>query len=138
MTNGPSALGTPIVFKGKWLGGTGKFEGLSGDIEIRPTPVLVSDTLVQGTGKKTGTYIIAKSPAAQRESFGAATVDLLAAPSYFRWVSAASTRLAAVPRTCASLIDDVTGPMTTWLASRISRSRWRPTMLPASAGPKRQ
>ena len=66
MTNGPSALGTPIVFKGKWLGGTGKFEGLSGDIEIRPTPVLVSDTLVQGTGKKTGTYIIAKSPAAQR------------------------------------------------------------------------
>jgi hypothetical protein len=56
MTNGPSALGTPIVFKGKWLGGTGKFEGLSGDI----------DTLVQGTGKKTGTYIIAKSPAAQR------------------------------------------------------------------------
>ena len=66
MTNGPSALGTPIVFKGKWLGGTGKFEGLSGDIEIRPTPVLVSDNLVQGTGKKTGTYIIAKSPAAQR------------------------------------------------------------------------
>jgi hypothetical protein len=26
MTNGPISLGSPIVFKGKWLGGTGKFE----------------------------------------------------------------------------------------------------------------
>jgi hypothetical protein len=44
------------------VGGTGKFEGLSGDIEIRPTPVLVSDSLVQGTGKKTGTYNITVHP----------------------------------------------------------------------------
>ena len=54
MTNGPIALGSPIVFKGKWLGGTGKFDGLTGDIEIRPTPILATETLVQGVGKKTG------------------------------------------------------------------------------------
>ena len=29
MTNGPATLGRPIVFKGKWLGGTGKFEAPS-------------------------------------------------------------------------------------------------------------
>jgi hypothetical protein len=64
-TNGPATLGSPIVFKGKWLGGTGKFEGLGGEFEIRPTPVLVSETLVQGTGKKAGTYNITK-PVAQK------------------------------------------------------------------------
>ena len=52
--------------KGKWLGGTGKFEGLSGEFEIRPASVLVSDTLVQGAGKKTGTYQIKKTPVAQK------------------------------------------------------------------------
>ena len=51
---------------GTWLGGTGKFEGLSGEFEIRPASVLVSDTLVQGAGKKTGTYQIRKSPVAQK------------------------------------------------------------------------
>jgi hypothetical protein len=66
MTNGPVTLGSPIVFKGKWLGGTGKFEGLSGEFEIRPTPVLVSETLVQGSGKKTGAYHITKPPRAQK------------------------------------------------------------------------
>ncbi len=64
-TNGPATLGSPIVFKGKWLGGTGKFEGLGGEFEIRPTPVLVSETLVQGAGKKTGTYSVTK-PVAQK------------------------------------------------------------------------
>ena len=66
MTNGPIALGSPIVFKGKWLGGTGKFDGLSGDIEIRPTPILATETLVQGVGKKTGTYRITKSSPVQK------------------------------------------------------------------------
>ena len=65
-TDGPVTLGSPIVFKGKWLGGTGKFEGLSGEFEIRPASVLVSDTLVQGAGKKTGTYQIKKTPVAQK------------------------------------------------------------------------
>jgi hypothetical protein len=51
MTNGPPSLGSPIVYKGKWLGGTGKFEGLSGEFEIRPTHVLISETLVQGLGE---------------------------------------------------------------------------------------
>jgi hypothetical protein len=66
MTNGPATLGSPIVYKGKWLGGTGKFEGLSGEFEIRPTPVLISDTLIQASGKKTGAYHITKSPVAQK------------------------------------------------------------------------
>ena len=66
MTNGPASLGSPIVYKGKWLGGTGKFEGLSGEFEIHPTPVLISETLVQGSGKKTGTYHITKPPVAQK------------------------------------------------------------------------
>lgn len=65
-TDGPVALGSSITFKGTWLGGTGKFEGLSGEFEIRPASVLVSDTLVQGAGKKTGTYQIRKSPVAQK------------------------------------------------------------------------
>jgi hypothetical protein len=65
-TDGPVTLGSPILFKGKWLGGTGKFEGLSGEFEIRPASVLVSDTLVQGAGKKTGTYQIKKTPVAQK------------------------------------------------------------------------
>jgi hypothetical protein len=66
MTNGPTKLGQPVVNKGKWLGGTGKFEGLSGEFEIRPTPVLNSETLVQGAGKKIGSYQIAKPPVAQK------------------------------------------------------------------------
>ena len=66
MTNGPATLGSPIVYKGKWLGGTGKFEGLSGEFEIRPTPVLISDTLIQASGKKTGAYHITKSTVAQK------------------------------------------------------------------------
>jgi hypothetical protein len=66
MTDGAASLGSPIVFKGKWLGGTGKFEGLTGDIEIRPTSILATETLVQGVGKKTGMYRITKSPMAQK------------------------------------------------------------------------
>ena len=66
MTNGPTKLGQPVVNKGKWLGGTGKFEGLSGEFEIRPTPVLISETLIQASGKKTGSYHITKSPVAQK------------------------------------------------------------------------
>jgi hypothetical protein len=66
MTDGAATLGAPIVFKGKWLGGTGKFEGLSGEFEIRPTPILASETLVQGAGKKVGTYRITKTPVAQK------------------------------------------------------------------------
>jgi hypothetical protein len=66
MTNGPPSLGSAIVYKGKWLGGTGKFEGLSGEFEIRPTHVLISETLVQGLGKKTGAYHITKPPVAQK------------------------------------------------------------------------
>ena len=37
-TDGPVTLGSPILFKGKWLGGTGKFEGLSGEFEFVPPP----------------------------------------------------------------------------------------------------
>jgi hypothetical protein len=66
MTNGPATLGTPVVIKGVWLGGTGKFEGLGGEFEIRPSPILTSDTLVQASGKKTGTYHMMKSPVAQK------------------------------------------------------------------------
>jgi hypothetical protein len=43
-----------------------QFEGLGGEFEIRPASVLVSDVLVQGAGKKTGTYQIKKSPVAQK------------------------------------------------------------------------
>jgi len=39
---------------------------LSGEFEIHPTPVLISETLVQGSGKKTGTYHIMKPPVAQK------------------------------------------------------------------------
>jgi hypothetical protein len=66
MTNGPTKLGQPVVNKGKWIGGTGKFEGLSGEFEIRPTPVLISETLVQISGTKIGTYRITRSPVAQK------------------------------------------------------------------------
>jgi len=41
-------------------------EGLSGEFEIRPASVLVSETLVQGAGKKIGSYLIKKSPVAQK------------------------------------------------------------------------
>jgi hypothetical protein len=63
MTNGPVSL---AVYKGKWLGGTGKFEGLGGEFEIHPTPVLISETLVQGAGKKIGTYHIMKPSVGQK------------------------------------------------------------------------
>jgi hypothetical protein len=66
MTNSPATLGAPTVIKGKWLGGTGKFEGLSGEFEIHPSPILSSETLVQASGKKIGTYQIMKTPVAQK------------------------------------------------------------------------
>jgi hypothetical protein len=66
MTNGPVSLASPVVYKGKWLGGTGKFEGLSGEFDIHPTPVLISETLVQASGKKAGTYHIVKPSVGQK------------------------------------------------------------------------
>jgi hypothetical protein len=68
MTDTPPTLGSAAVVKGKWLGGTGKFEGLSGEFEIHTNPILASESLVQGAGKKIGTYHITKSPSAQKRS----------------------------------------------------------------------
>ena len=68
MTNGPATLGTPVIMKGIWLGGTGKFEGLGGEFEIHPSPILNTETLMQASGKKIGTYHIGKSPVAQKQT----------------------------------------------------------------------
>ncbi len=53
------ALGPVTVFKGEWIGGTGKYVGLQGVFEIRNN-VLKSPTegVLQSAGKKIGSYKI--------------------------------------------------------------------------------
>ena len=53
-TEPPQPLGAPMVLKGKWVGGTGKFAGLKGEFEIHPSPILATETLTQASGKKLG------------------------------------------------------------------------------------
>lgn len=56
-------LGSVMVAKGTWVGGTGKFAGLEGAIEIRHAPVRSPiDGTMQGAGKKTGSYRISRQP----------------------------------------------------------------------------
>lgn len=62
----PQPLGGPIAVKGIWVGGTGKFAGLSGEFEIHPAPILASETLTQAARKKIGTYHITKQPVAHK------------------------------------------------------------------------
>jgi hypothetical protein len=57
-TTAPQPLGPVIAFKGSWTGGTGKYAGLTGDIDIRNEGVLATESLTQSIGKKTGTYKI--------------------------------------------------------------------------------
>jgi hypothetical protein len=64
-TTSPVPLGTTAVLTGRWLGGAGKFSGLSGDIDIRYWPLSGSENLVQTAGKMMGTYHIG-TPAAQK------------------------------------------------------------------------
>lgn len=56
-------LGSVLVAKGTWVGGTGKFTGLEGTVDIRHASVRSAiDGIVQGAGKKTGNYRIARQP----------------------------------------------------------------------------
>lgn len=49
--------------RGKYLGGTGKFEGLQGSIEITVSPLKGTfDGITQGIGHKKGSYKIVKKP----------------------------------------------------------------------------
>jgi hypothetical protein len=51
------ALGPVIVGKGEWIGGTGKYAGLQGVLEIRHNPLKSpTEGVVQGAGKKIGSY----------------------------------------------------------------------------------
>ena len=54
-------LGAVILGKGQWVGGTGKYAGLEGAIEIHHSPLKSpTDGVVQASGKKIGTYKINK------------------------------------------------------------------------------
>ena len=53
------ALAPVIVAKGQWIGGTGKYMGAEGAIEIRHTPMKsATEGAVQGSGKKIGSYTL--------------------------------------------------------------------------------
>ena len=56
----PVALGSPVKYAGKWVGGTGKFTGLSGDFEISTSGNVAPEGLFQAAGKKVGSYRISK------------------------------------------------------------------------------
>ena len=59
-------LGAALVAKGQWAGGTGKWAGLEGDIDIRHTPVKSPvEGIVQGAGKKHGRFKITKVSSAK-------------------------------------------------------------------------
>jgi hypothetical protein len=57
-TTAPQPMSPVVAFKGTWKGGTGKYAGLTGDIDIRGEGVLATDTLTQAIGRKTGSYKI--------------------------------------------------------------------------------
>jgi hypothetical protein len=57
-TTAPAAIGGPSGAKGKLVGGTGRFAGLSGEFDVRRSPVLASESLVISAGKLIGTYAI--------------------------------------------------------------------------------
>jgi hypothetical protein len=59
-TPAPLTLGTPVKFAGKWVGGTGKYTGLSGDFEITNSGPMATDGPAQSAGKKIGSYKISK------------------------------------------------------------------------------
>jgi hypothetical protein len=46
--------------KGKWLGGTGKYSGLTGEFDIQFNPVFASEHLILASGKLVGQYKIGK------------------------------------------------------------------------------
>lgn len=60
-------LGTASAGTGEWIGGTGKFAGLSGTMEIRSQRLnTLSDGAVQVVGEKRGTYALAAAVASAR------------------------------------------------------------------------
>jgi len=59
-TTAPIALGTTVPLKGRILGGTGKFAGVTGEFDVRRSPVLASEDLVIAAGKMVGAYSIGK------------------------------------------------------------------------------
>jgi hypothetical protein len=56
----PVALGSSVKYAGKWVGGTGKFTGLSGEFEISTSGNVAPEGLFQAAGKKVGSYTISK------------------------------------------------------------------------------
>jgi hypothetical protein len=56
----PVTIGGTAGAKGKFIGGTGRFAGLSGEFDIRRSPVMASESLVISAGKMVGTYSIGK------------------------------------------------------------------------------
>ena len=59
-TPGPQTLGTPPKIKGKWIGGTGKFAGLSGEFDITNSGPLPAEGATISIGKKIGSFKISK------------------------------------------------------------------------------
>src|SRR5262249_9974761 len=59
-TASPIPLGTTVPLKGQILGGTGRFAGVTGEFDIRRSPVLASEELIIAAGKMVGTYNIGK------------------------------------------------------------------------------
>ena len=59
-TASPIPLGTTVPLKGQILGGTGRFAGVTGEFDIRRSPVLASQELIIAAGKMVGTYSIGK------------------------------------------------------------------------------
>jgi hypothetical protein len=60
-TPSPQPLSGPIKVSGKWLGGTGKYLGLTGEFDITNSGNLSTDgDYTQSAGKKAGSYKISK------------------------------------------------------------------------------
>ena len=59
-TPSPQAIGPGMKINGKWIGGSGKYAGLSGEFEITSSGNLSAEGPSQTAGKKVGSYKISK------------------------------------------------------------------------------
>ena len=60
-TPSPQSLGGAVKVSGRWLGGTGKYTGLTGEFDITNSGNLSTESsYTQSVGKKTGSYKISK------------------------------------------------------------------------------
>jgi hypothetical protein len=59
-TPSPQPIGSGMKINGKWIGGSGKYAGLSGEFEITNSGNLSAEGPTQSAGKKIGSYKISK------------------------------------------------------------------------------